>query len=122
MQDNPTASSHVLETLRSLATPIALIVGVVLGQFVKLLKVKPEVSILQASAEKTRAEARKLDGETINLAWERIDELTEINSELRKQLDLCEIRGRHHENQEAKMLALLKLHGVKYSEFDEPKQ
>jgi hypothetical protein len=122
MQDNPTASSHVLETLRSFATPIALVIGLLIGHFIKLLKVRPEVSNLEANAAKTRAEARKLDGETIDLAHERILELVEINSELRKQLDLCEIRGRHHEQQEKKMLALMNLHGIKYNEFDEPKQ
>ena len=122
MQENPTASSHVvLETLQTLATPVALLVGVIIGWFIKLKKVRPEVSVLEASAEKTRAEARKLDGETINLAWERIEELIEINSQLRMQSDLCEIRIKHHENQEKRMKALLDLHQIKYSEFDEPK-
>lgn len=123
MQENPSASSHAfLEALKILAIPIAGALGALIAKLFEWSRRKPEISAIHATAEKTRAEARKLDGETINLAYDRIDELTEINFELRKQLDLCEIRGRHHEEQEKRMLALMALHGIKYGEFDEPKK
>jgi len=122
MSETPPANPHaVLDFLYALAIPLAGGLGALFQWLLNRKKIKPEVSILEASAEKTRAEARKLDGETINLAWDRIDELIEINFELRKQLDLCEIRGRHHENQEKRMLAIMELHNIKYREFDEPK-
>jgi len=105
-----------------IAIPLAGAAGALVTRFLNRKKVRPELSILEASAEKTRAEVRRLDGETIDLAYDRILELVEINRELSKQLDLCEIRGRHHEAQEKRMLAIMSLHGIKYSEYDEPKQ
>ena len=121
MSETPPANSHaLLDFLYPLAILVAGAVGALVNRFLNRKKFKPELSILEANAEKTRAETRRLDGETIGLAWDRIDELTEINFELRRQLDLCEIRGRHHENQERRMLALMELHGIKYREFDEP--
>jgi hypothetical protein len=123
MQETPTASSRALiDVLYLLAIGVAGGIGSLITWFLNRQKVKPEILILEASAEKTRAEARRLDGETVNLAWDRIDELTEINFELRKQLDLCEIRGRHHEAQERRMLAIMELHGIKYSELDKPRE
>ena len=122
MSETPPANSHaLLDFLYPLAILVAGAVGALVNRFLNRKKFKPELSILEASAEKTRAETRRLDGETIGLAWERIDELSEINSELRRQLDLCEIRSRHHENQEKRMLAIMEIHGIKYKEFDEPK-
>jgi hypothetical protein len=121
MQENPSASSHaLLEALKILAIPLAGAIGALLAKLFEWGKQKPEISAIQAGAEKTRAEARKLDGETINLAWDRISELTDINFELRRQLDLCEIRVRHHEAQEKRLKALIDIHEIKYSEFDEP--
>lgn len=123
MQENPSASSHaILEALKILAIPLAGVLGALIAKLFEWNRRKPEISVIQASAEKTRAEARKLDAETVDLFCDRIDELVEINSELRKQLDLCEIRGRHHDNQQKRMLALMELHGIKYSEFDTPKE
>lgn len=122
MQEGQSASHYLLDFLRILAIPLAGALGYLGSWFLNRKKIKPEVSVLEASAEKTRAEARKLDGETIRDAWERIDELILINFELRKQLDMCEIRSRHHEVQERRMLALMELHGIKYKEFDEPKK
>lgn len=123
MQDQPTALPQWLLTVLQ-----NLVVFGAGGLIVRLItlwlnrkKPKVEVLALEASAQKTRAEARKLDGESLNLAWERIDELILENFDLRKQLDLCEIRSRHHEIQERRMLALMELHGIKYKEFDGPK-
>lgn len=127
MQENPSASSSaLLEALKILAIPLAGALGALVARLFEWGRRKPEISVIQASAEKgradaekSRAETRRLDGETINLAYDRIDELTEINFDLRKQLDLCEIRGRHHDAQQKRMKALLDFHGIKYSEFDE---
>ena len=123
MQEHSPATPHaLLDFLYVLAIPIAAGVGALVNRLLNRKRVRPELLILEASAEKTRAEVRKLDGETIDLAYDRILELVEINRELSKQLDLCEIRGRHHEAQEKRMLAIMSLHNIKYSEFDEPKQ
>lgn len=119
MQD--TSSHALIDLLKVLAVPLAAGIGA-LGQWLfNRQKRQLEASVNEATAVKTRAEARKLDGETLNMAWDRIDELTAINSELRTKVDLCEIRSRHHETQQKKMKALLDLHGIKYSEFDEPR-
>ena len=123
MQETPSSTPHaLLDYLYMIAIPLAGAVGALVTRFLNRKKVRPELSILEASAEKTRAEVRRLDGETIDLAYDRILELVESNRELSKQLDLCEIRGRHHEAQEKRMLAIMSLHGIKYSEYDEPKQ
>jgi len=122
MQEIPSPTPPALfNALYVLAIAVAGVLGSLITSFINRKKVRPEISVLEAGAEKTRAEARKLDGETINLFCNRIDELVEINLELRKKIDLCEIRSRHHEAQERRMKALLMLHGIKYSEFDLPK-
>lgn len=122
MQENPQILPHtLLQVLYLLAIALAGGLGALIDRFINRKKITPEVAILEASAIKIRAEARKLDGETIDLAWDRIDDLTAINSELTKKLDLCEIRSRHHETQEKRMLALMELHGIKYKEYDDPK-
>ena len=122
MQEIPSPTPPALfNALYVLAIAVAGVLGSLITSFINRKKVRPEISVLEAGAEKARAEARKLDGETINLFCNRIDELVEINLELRKKIDLCEIRSRHHEAQERRMKALLMLHGIKYSEFDLPK-
>jgi hypothetical protein len=129
MQDNPSASPHaLLDALYVLAIGIAGAIGSLVTWFINRKKVRPEISILEADAEKTRAgaektraEGRKLDAETINLFCMRIDDLVAINLKLSQKIDLCEIRSRHHEAQEKRMKALLDLHGIKYSEMDNHK-
>lgn len=122
MQTGSPASSHwLLDFLYALAIPIAGGIGVLVTWFLNRKKRIGEVQFNEAGIEKTRAEARHLHGETLNLAWERIDELQVVNSKLRMELDLCEIRGRFNEQQQKKLKALLDVHGIKYSEFDEPK-
>jgi len=123
-----TSSNALLDLLKSLQVPIGAVVGALVHWLISRWKRKPELSILEANAEKTRAEARKLDGETIDLAHDRIDELVIVNYQLRKEnlalqrdVDLAAIRDRFNEEQRRKMKALLDVHGIKLSDFDEPK-
>lgn len=130
MQDQSSSASQVLlDFLKILAIPIAGGIGYLVSWFRNRGKRKPELSILEATAQKTRAEARKIDGETIDRAHDRIDELVIINYQLRedllelkKQVDMSDIRDSFNEKQRKKMKALLDVHGIKYSEFDDPKQ
>lgn len=129
MQEQSTSASQVLlDFLKILAIPLAGVIGYLGSWLQTRKKLQPEILILEANAEKTRAEARKLDGETIDRAHDRIDELVIVNFQLRqdclalqKRVDMAEIRERFNEQQKRKMKALLDIHGIKYSEFDEPK-
>lgn len=123
-----TSSHALLDLLKNLQAPIGAVLGVLGHWLFNRWKQKPELSILEANAEKTRAEARKLDGETINLAHDRIDELVMVNFQLRqdclalqKRVDLADLRDNFNAEQRKRMKALLDIHGIKYSEFDEPK-
>lgn len=127
-EHSPSASQVLLDALKVLAVPLAAALGYLGSWIQNRKKLKPELSILEASAEKTRAEAKKLDGETLDLAYDRIDDLLDINYELRrenlalqKQVDMAEVRDDFNDKQRRKMKALLDIHGIKYSEFDEPK-
>lgn len=129
MQEHSSSASQVvLDFLKILAIPIAGGIGYLFSWFRNRGRHKPELSILEATAVKTRAEARKLDAETIDLAHDRIDELLVINYKLReecfdlqKQVDMAKIRDGFNDGQRRKMKALLDVHGIKYSEFDDPK-
>jgi hypothetical protein len=126
MQEHSSSTSQVLlDFLKILAIPVAGGIGALVARFLEWGKRKPEVSILEANAEKTRAEAKKLDGETINLAYDRIDELVMVNFQLRqdclalqKRLDMADIRDRFNDEQRRKMKALLDIHNIRYNEFD----
>src|SRR5436190_4691832 len=88
MQGNSPAFPHTFfDFLYVLAIPVAGGVGALVTRLLNRKKLQPEVLILEARAGKTRAETRKLDGETITNAWERIDELQEINFQLRIERD-----------------------------------
>lgn len=126
-EHSPSASQVLVDFLKVLAIPIAGGIGYLVSWFRSRGKRKPELSILEATAEKTRAEARKLDGEIIDGAYDRIDELQIINYQLRKdclalqkQVDMADIRDGFNEKQRKKMKALLDVHGIKYGEFDDP--
>src|SRR5688500_9294318 len=124
MQDHSTSASQVLlDFLKVLAIPIATGAGYLLSWLQNRKKLKPELSILGANAGKTEAETRKLDGETIDRAYDRIDELVDVNYQLRqdclalqKKVDMGDIRDRFNEEQRKKLKALLDVHGIKYSE------
>jgi hypothetical protein len=128
MQGQSSSASQVLlDFLKVLAIPIAGGIGALIARFSEWGKRKPELSILEANAGKTEAETRKLDGETIDRAYDRIDELVAVNFQLRqdclalqRKVDMSDIRDRFNDGQRRKMKALLDVHGIKYSEFDEP--
>lgn len=118
----------LLDLLKNLQAPIGAVLGALAHWIFNRWKQRPETSILEATAEKTRAEARRLDSETINSAHDRIDELVAVNYQLRKdclamqkKIDMADIRDKFNDEQRRKMKALLDVHGIKYSEFDEPK-
>ena len=129
MQEQSTSASQVLlDFLKILAIPLATGAGYLLSWIQNRKKLRPELSILEANAGKTEAETRKLDSETIDRAYDRIDELVVVNFQLRqdclalqKKVDMAEIRDRFNDQQKRKMKALLDIHSIKYSEFDEPR-
>lgn len=55
-------------------------------------KVKPEIRVIEATAEKTLAEARKLDGETLADAYDRIQELYIIADQQRVQVSRLQLK------------------------------
>src|SRR5258705_247966 len=127
MQPPPSSSPFTgLEyALISLAIAVAGVVGGVVTSLINKRKSRPEIIVLNARAEKSMAEARSLDGSTLGRAYHRIDELHVIIDELRDELvgsererDLQAIRLKHHENQEKRMLALLKLNDISYGDGD----
>jgi hypothetical protein len=130
MQEHSSSTSQLLlEFLKNLQAPIGAALGVLGHWLFNRWKQKPEIKILDANAAKTEAEARKLDGETVDRAYDRIDELVVVNFQLRqdclalqRKVDMGEIRDRFNEEQRRKMKALLDIHGIKYNEFDDPPQ
>jgi hypothetical protein len=128
MQEHSSSTSQVLlDLLKVLAIPVAGVLGYLGSWFQNRKKLKPELAILDANAAKTRAEANKISGEALDLAYERIDELVVVNFQLRqdclnlqRKADMADIRDKFNDGQRRKMKALLDVHGIKYSEFDEP--
>jgi hypothetical protein len=128
MQEHSSSTSQVLlDILKVLAVPLAAAGGYFSSWVQNRKRLKPELKILDANAAKTEAEARKLDGETVDRAYDRIDELVKVNYQLRqdcldlqKKVDLADLRDNFNAEQRKKMKALLDIHGIKYSEFDAP--
>jgi len=87
MQQTPPSSLTGLEyVLISIVTVLAGGIGSLLTWLVNRRKVKPEITVIEASAEKVRAEARRLDSDTIGAAYARLDELWEIAENQRIQI------------------------------------
>lgn len=77
MQIPPSSSSGAVEqTILELARVLA---GGLIGSILTYLnlrkKIKPEIQVIEATAAKTYAEARHLNGETLKDAYDRIEEL-----------------------------------------------
>lgn len=135
MQDNPQAMPHwVFQVLQWLA---AFGAG---GLIVKLIilyqnRNKPAAEVHKTSAEANEISVRsstnasdavirmidKLDDTllTIDRVRTERDDLRRQCDELMRDHDLCEIRSRHHEAQERRMMAIMEIHGIRYSEGDE---
>lgn len=86
MQTN-SSSTATLQTVLELAKIVA---GGLIGAFLQWLnlrkKLKPEIQVIEATAAKTLAEARHLNGETLSNAYERIEELHIIADQQRVQI------------------------------------
>jgi hypothetical protein len=117
MQEHPTSTSQaLLEVLKVLSVPLAAAGGYLGSWLQNRRKLRPELKILDANAAKTEAEARKLDGETVDRAYDRIDELVKVNYQLRQdclalqnKLDIAEMREKLYDEGRRNAKALLDL-------------
>lgn len=92
MQIPPIPSSSYEQTILELAKFVASgVVGSVLTYLNLRKKLKPEIQVIEATAAKTYAEARHLNGETLGNAYERIEELFVIVSSQRTQLGRLQV-------------------------------
>lgn len=86
------SSTGLEQTILELAKFIA---SGIVGSFLTYLnlrkKLKPEIQVIEATAAKTYAEARHLNGETLGNAYERIEELYVIADSQRVQLGRLQV-------------------------------
>jgi hypothetical protein len=128
MQEHSSSTSQVLlDVLKILAVPLAAIGGYLGSWLQNRKKLQPELRILDANAAKTEAEARKTDGETLDRAYDRIDELVLVNYQLRKdclelqkKLDIAEMREKLYDEGRRNTKALLDLQETKDTEIKPP--
>lgn len=93
MQIQPSSSSGAIEqTILELARVLA---GGLIGSILTWLnlrkKLKPEIQVIEATAAKTYAEARHLNGETLKDAYDRIEELFIIADSQRTQISRLQL-------------------------------
>lgn len=92
MQINPSSSGAVEQTILELAKIVA---GGIVGAFLQWLnlrkKLKPEIQVIEATAAKTYAEARHLNGESLQDAYDRIEELYVIADSQRTQISRLQL-------------------------------
>ena len=88
-------------------------------------KLKPEIRVIEATAAKTYAEARHIDGETLGDAYNRIEELYIIADAQRTQISRLQLdsdkKGMELEFQEIEikwLKGVLDAAGVKLSDYD----
>lgn len=88
MQIHPSSPSGAVEqTILELAKFLASgIIGSLLTWLNLRKKLKPEIQVIEATAAKTYAEARHLNGETLKDAYDRIEELFVIADSQRTQI------------------------------------
>ena len=88
MQIPPSSSSDAIQqTILELARVLAGgLIGSVLTWLNLRKKLKPEIQVIEATAAKTYAEARHLNGETLRDAYDRIEELYIIADSQRTQI------------------------------------
>lgn len=86
------SSSSVEQTILELAKFLA---SGIIGSFLTYLnlrkKLKPEIQVIEATAAKTYAEARHLNGETLGDAYNRIEELFVIADSQRVQISRLQL-------------------------------
>lgn len=125
-ESSSSASQALLDVLKILAVPLAAAMGYLGSWLQNRKKTRQEESVLAATAVKRRAEARKLDGETIDRAHDRIDELMIVNFKLRqdclelqKKLDMAEMREKLYDEGRRRTKALLVLQESKDNDSDD---
>jgi hypothetical protein len=125
MQASPNATSWVEYAVIALATFIAGITGSFFTWLRYRNHTKPEIDSIHATAEKTRAEARRLDAETIAQGYDRIDELWAIAEgqrthirELGIESDKRGIAVEMLEYEVTWLYSVLRAAGVKLSDYD----
>lgn len=88
----PSSSIGLEQTILELAKVFA---SGIVGSFLMWLnlrkKLKPEIQVIEATAAKTYAEARHLNGETLGNAYERIEELYIIADQQRLQISRLQL-------------------------------
>jgi len=127
--DTPSLSGFAI----ALALSIASAVGGLLTAFGKYLwNKRGNQPLTKALGGKADAESRHLDGETLARAYDRIDELMELNGELlmekaewrviradmQRSIDLAGLDMEWRDKEVQKLHAILKLHNLRYSDYD----
>lgn len=131
MQIPPSSSSGAVEqTILELAKVIASgLVGSLLTYLNLRKKIKPEIQVIEATAAKTYAEARHLNGETLKDAYSRIEELYIIADAQRTQIarlqrenDKRSMREEFLEEELTWMYNVMKAAGVKLENYGHMRQ
>lgn len=124
-QESSSTAWNLYWLIGTIATSIGLAAGSLLTWFVKRRKVEPEIDAIHATSEKTRAEARRLDAETIAQAYDRIDELWSVCESQRLKIgelsmsnDKRAIEMEMLDYEVQWMSAVLKAANVKLSDYD----
>lgn len=92
MQIPSPSSDTVQQTILELARVLAGgLVGGILTWLNLRKKLKPEIQVIEATAAKTYAEARHLNGETLKDAYDRIEELFVIADAQRTQISRLQL-------------------------------
>lgn len=92
MQNSSSSLAGLEQTAIDLAKLIASgIVGAFLWWLKDRKKLKPEIQVIEATAAKTYAEARHLNGETLKDAYDRIEELYIIADSQRTQISRLQL-------------------------------
>lgn len=87
MQQSSSSLAGLEQTVLELAKFLASgVIGAVLTWLNLRKKLKPEIQVIEATAAKTYAEARHLNGETLSDAYDRIEELYVIADRQRVQI------------------------------------
>lgn len=94
MQNSSSSLAGLEQTVIELAKFVA---SGIIGSFLTWLnlrkKLKPEIQVIEATAAKTYAEARHLNGETLGNAYERIEELYIIADQQRVQISRLQLEN-----------------------------
>jgi len=132
--DSSTPDTHTFSGFAyAVAMSVAGAVGVALSTIARYLwNKRGNQPLTKALGGKAEAESRHLDGETLARAYDRIDELMELNGELlmekaewrviradmQRSIDLAGLDMEWRDKEVQKLHAILKLHNLRYSDYD----